>query len=150
MSDSPLDRPPNTHPRRRSAASNGESLAPGHAKTRHTVHATNEWAVDGDVLVDGSAARHAVEIIHWPRDAFVRDRLARANVPRLLLVEGGSRPPVELGLDEDWTLVSADLSTVEKLASRLRERVEELVQEPALLDGADVLHRGHKSIALNS
>ncbi len=79
----------------------------------------------------------------------MRDRLARASVPRLLLVEHGERRPDDVGLDEDWTWSSADASTVTTLATALRQRVDDLVRQPVILDDTGVLHRGVKSIALH-
>lgn len=96
-----------------------------------------------------AAAAVAVEIVHWPRDASTREHLARASVPRLLLVERGAHPPDELGLDEDWTWATADARTVATLATALRRRVDELVEQPVILDDTGVLHRGSRSVALN-
>jgi hypothetical protein len=47
-------------------------------------------------------AHHGVAILHWPRDADRVDHLARAGLPRLLLVDASVEPPAGNGPLQDW------------------------------------------------
>lgn len=46
-----------------------------------------------------------VELVRWPAEEDRRDRLQRAHVPRLLLVEEGDAPPAPPDCLEDWVRV---------------------------------------------
>ena len=48
-----------------------------------------------------------VAIVRWPDDAAGRVRARSIGRPRLLLLDAGTRPPVDCGLDEDWTVATA-------------------------------------------
>ncbi|MCU1379094.1 MAG: helix-turn-helix protein [Acidimicrobiales bacterium] len=61
---------------------------------------------------------HAVGVLRWPTEADRRDELERLGIPRLLLVEPGSRPP-EVREDEDWARLPVE-------DDDLRARVERL------------------------
>src|SRR5260221_101995 len=50
----------------------------------------------------------AVELVHWPRERQRREALAKAGVPRVLLVADGEVPPTRIGVGEDWIRVPAD------------------------------------------
>jgi hypothetical protein len=50
----------------------------------------------------------SVVLVQWPRDAALRDDLARQGVPRLLLVAKHAPPPFVHERLEDWVRVPAD------------------------------------------
>jgi hypothetical protein len=57
---------------------------------------------DADLESLEDLAEHAgVELVTWPADEHRRQSLARAGVPRLLLVSPEADAPTGLGLDED-------------------------------------------------
>jgi hypothetical protein len=47
-------------------------------------------------------AHHGVAILHWPRDAGRVEHLARAGLPRLLLVDASVEPPAGNDSLQDW------------------------------------------------
>src|SRR5690606_32791771 len=67
-----------------------------------------------------------VVLVRWPSDEHVLEVARRGSVPRLLLVEGDSPPPVVQDELEDWIRVPADEvdlhARVEALAGRVRRR----------------------------
>jgi two-component system OmpR family response regulator len=67
-----------------------------------------------------------VVLVRWPSDEQALDLARKGAVPRLLLVEGGSPPPVVDDELEDWIRVPADEvdlhARVEALDRRLRAR----------------------------
>jgi hypothetical protein len=65
----------------------------------------------------------AITCVLWPSDADRRADLARAGVPRLLLVEPGQIPPDEWARDEDWVRVPATVEEVTLRADTLRRRL---------------------------
>lgn len=91
-----------------------------------------------------------VELVHWPRDEVLRDRLARAGVPRLLLVEAGVAPPDAIGVDEDWIRMPADERDVAVRAQRLARLSLRLLGERPVLDHNRVLHRGGTTVVLSA
>jgi DNA-binding response OmpR family regulator len=90
-----------------------------------------------------------VEILRWPDQRAQRDALARAGIPRLLLVEHGAAPPRELGVDEDWVRLPSDPEYVEARARLLRRWVGGLRRTPPHLADDGQLHRGGRSVSLS-
>ena len=64
--------------------------------------------IASDVELEALAERAGVELVAWPAEDGRRQVLARAGVPRLLLVREGADAPHPLGLDEDWVRVPAE------------------------------------------
>ncbi|CAM9452166.1 unnamed protein product [Phaeothamnion confervicola] len=91
-----------------------------------------------------------VELVHWPRDQVLRDRLARAGIPRLLLVAADSDLPLSIGVDEDWVRLPADERDVWARADRLRRHTLGLQGERPLIDANRVLHRGGDTVVLSA
>jgi len=91
-----------------------------------------------------------VELVQWPRDEVLRDRLARAGVPRLLLVEADAAPPLTIGVDEDWVRLPADERDVAVRAARLARLSVRLSSERPVLDRNRVLHRGGATVVLST
>jgi len=97
-----------------------------------------------------SPAAAGVELVHWPRDEVLRDRLARAGVPRLLLVEADAAPPATIGVDEDWIRLPADERDVAVRAQRLARLSGHLLSERPVVDRNRVLHRGGTTVVLSA
>jgi two-component system OmpR family response regulator len=90
-----------------------------------------------------------VEVLRWPGQAKEREALARAGIPRLLLVEPGVPPPGELGVDEDWVRLPSDPEYVAARADLLRRWISGLRRtEPRLADDGQ-LHRCGRSVSLS-
>jgi hypothetical protein len=91
-------------------------------------------------------ADHEAALVHWPREAELRDQLAAIGRPRLLLIEAGDSPPFGFDALEDWIRVPAG---AEDLAARGRElRRRSLARTPIHLDTDGLLHRGRAWVAL--
>lgn len=91
--------------------------------------------------------RIEVALVHWPRDREERDRLARAMLPRLLLVPDGERPPASGDAMEDWIRLPADERDVATRLRALSERAARSLHEVAVVDGA-CLRRGELTVPL--
>jgi DNA-binding response OmpR family regulator len=94
-------------------------------------------------------ARLGVELIEWPRQSALRSALARAGVPRLLLVDVGSEPPHPLGLGEDWVQLPADDDTLIDKAERLLVRMAEYASVAPTIGADRVLRRAGASVTLS-
>jgi hypothetical protein len=60
-----------------------------------------------------------VALVRWPLEAVRRDELARAGVPRLLLVSRGTPPPLVDDEIEDWVRLPAPILDVALRVRRL-------------------------------
>jgi DNA-binding response OmpR family regulator len=94
-------------------------------------------------------ARLGVELIEWPRQSTLRSALARAGVPRLLLVEIGAQPPNPLGLGEDWVQLPVDDDALVGKAQLLVGRMAEYASVAATIGTDRVLRRAGASVALS-
>lgn len=94
-------------------------------------------------------ANLGVELLHWPRDADLREVLARAGIARLLVIEIGVDPPDDVGIDEDWVRLPADERELATRADRLRRISTKLDTETPMLDDNRVLHRGGATVVLS-
>jgi hypothetical protein len=88
-----------------------------------------------------------VALVHWPRDREERDRLARAMLPRLLLVPDGERPPTSGDVMEDWIRLPADERDVATRLHSLSERAERSLDQVSIVDGS-CLRRGSITVPL--
>jgi hypothetical protein len=57
-------------------------------------------------------AHHGVAILHWPRDAVRVQHLARAGLPRLLLVDAAVEPPSGNSPLQDWLSFPANRNDI--------------------------------------
>jgi hypothetical protein len=73
---------------------------------------------------------HAVGVLHWPTEADRRAELERLGIPRLLLVEPGSRPP-EVREDEDWARLPVEDDDLRARVARLASH-RDAVEAPTL------------------
>jgi DNA-binding response OmpR family regulator len=94
-------------------------------------------------------ARLGVELVEWPRQSALRSALARAGVPRLLLVSIDSEPPDPLGLGEDWAQLPADDEALVDKARDLLDRMAGYASVAPTLDEDRVLRRAGASVALS-
>jgi DNA-binding response OmpR family regulator len=91
-----------------------------------------------------------IELVQWPRDESLRQSLARAGIPRLLVLERGAPPPDQLGFDEDW--IREPFGPAD-LRSRLRRISESIIGQTAAdpwIDHERVLHRGPRTTVLTA
>lgn len=65
-----------------------------------------------------------VQLIRWPAESARRDRYRTLGVLRLLVVEGGARPPVCDDLREDWVRAPITRDDLQARIAALRVRSE--------------------------
>ena len=94
--------------------------------------------------------RAGVELVAWPDDAPLREQLARAGVPRLLLVSERDATAhvarVRRGLDPD----PFDEGDLRARVDRLAMSVAQLASIEPWIDDERVLHRGHRTVVLTA
>jgi hypothetical protein len=91
-------------------------------------------------------ADHEVALVHWPREADLREQLAAIGRPRVLLVESGDSPPLGFDALEDWIRMPASAEDLNARCRVLRRR--SLARTPIHLDEDGLLHRGRAWVAL--
>ena len=67
--------------------------------------------------VDACAA-----VVRWPNDATERVRARATGRPRLLVIDPDATPPLDCGLDEDWTTTTAPPADVAARLAALATR----------------------------
>ena len=100
----------------------------------------------GERLVD--LAGLPVELVLWPSEDNRRDALARAGVPRLLLVAPHAAPPAAVGIDEDWVRLPAADSDLMLRATQLLRFDARLRIDVPFVDENRVLHRAGRTATL--
>jgi DNA-binding response OmpR family regulator len=103
-----------------------------------------------DDEIEALAERSGVELVLWPEDDVQRCSLARAGVPRLLLVAPDADPPDSVGIDEDWVRVPADGRDLRARLQRLARVVEQLQHDHPVLDPSHIVHYGGTSVVLSA
>ncbi len=94
-------------------------------------------------------AHLGVELVRWPEQSTLRSALARAGVPRLLLVDADHSPPNPLGLGEDWARLPSDDALLIETAEHLLERMAEYASVAPTIGPDRVLRRAEASVALS-
>jgi len=94
-------------------------------------------------------AHLGVELVEWPRQSALRSALARAGVPRLLVVADCHEPPSPLGLGEDWVRSSATDDELIAKAEHLLHRMAEYAAVAPAIGPDRVLTRAGASVALS-
>ncbi len=88
-----------------------------------------------------------IEILDWPDDHLVVERLRVAGLPRLLVVDADVEPPDSSDPLQDWVRRDTDPSDVEARIAVLRRRAGEEQHRP-VIDGSGVLHHRGRWVAL--
>ena len=94
-------------------------------------------------------AHLGVELIAWPQQKALRSALARAGVPRLLLVDTDEHPPHPLGLGEDWAQVPTDETELIAKAENLLVRMAKYATIAPTIGADRVLRRAEASVMLS-
>ena len=102
-----------------------------------------------DAELEGLADLAGIELVIWPADERRRQHLARAGVPRLLLVARAAVAPAGLGLDEDWVRMPAEKGDVIARLERLTRVLEQLQHDHPVVDSNHIVHFGGTSVALS-
>jgi DNA-binding response OmpR family regulator len=77
-----------------------------------------------------------VVLLRWPLEQDRRAELDRAGLPRLLVVEDGTAPPITVSELEDWIRVPAEEADLQARVEGLRARASRGAAVPELdLDG---------------
>jgi DNA-binding response OmpR family regulator len=90
-----------------------------------------------------------VELLEWPGEAARREVLARAGVPRVLLIPADATPPQTLGVDEDWVRLPAAESDIVARATQLLCK-EGVRSDTPYVDAHRVLHRAGATVTLTA
>jgi DNA-binding winged helix-turn-helix (wHTH) protein len=83
-----------------------------------------------------------VRILRWPEQADEADRLARLEVPRLLIVESGVPPPTETSCVVDWLRLPADDEDLRARLAALSERTARHPSRPVVDGYGQLSYRG--------
>jgi DNA-binding response OmpR family regulator len=83
-----------------------------------------------------------VVFVRWPQESERRDRLAQAEVPRVLLVDAAARAPDPVDCLEDWVRLPADDDDVRLRASAVARRASLHIDLVPDLDDDGVLRVG--------
>jgi two-component system OmpR family response regulator len=89
-----------------------------------------------------------IELVAWPQEERRRQALAKAGVPRMLVLGADDEPPGELGLDEDWIRTPVSVTDLRARAERLRRTMAPLHESRPFIDQQRILHRGPAAVAL--
>jgi DNA-binding response OmpR family regulator len=90
-----------------------------------------------------------VEQLRWPAEEARRAELRTASIPRLLLVEGNTPPPVASDGLEDWIRIPAnEVDLRARIAALELRSAPELGVDPTL-DDDGVLHVGRSWVSLS-
>lgn len=100
--------------------------------------------------LDDLAERTGVELVTWPDGEARRQQLARAGVPRLLLVAPDATAPTGVGIDEDWVRLPAERGDVVARIQRLSLVLEHLQHDHPVLDQRHIVHYGGVSVVLSA
>ncbi len=90
-----------------------------------------------------------VEFVAWPADGPRRAALARAAIPRVLLVAADAQVP-ELAVDEDWIRLPATEADALARATQLLRLGSQLQADVPFVDDQRVLHRAGATVVLTS
>ncbi len=89
-----------------------------------------------------------VALIRWPVEQIRREELRSGGVPRVLLVEDGTPPPLVLDELEDWIRVPAGDLDLRTRVESLRRRAQARVDPHPNLDDDGVLRAGRRWTSL--
>jgi DNA-binding winged helix-turn-helix (wHTH) protein len=89
-----------------------------------------------------------VVFVRWPQEAERRDRLAIAQVPRLLLLDVDATPPEPLDCMEDWVRLPADDGDIRARVTAIARRHALHAEPLPALDDDGVLRYGSRWVPL--
>lgn len=89
-----------------------------------------------------------IEILDWPDDRKVVERLRAAGLPHLLVLDAEVEPPESTDPLEDWVRRDADPADIEARIGTLRRRAGEPSHRP-VVDGSGMLHHHGRWVALS-
>lgn len=89
-----------------------------------------------------------VMFVRWPAQTDLRNRCKREGVPRLLVVEGGARPPVCNDPFEDWVRAPISRDDLDARVRALQNRLDS--RQVPTLDSAGTLGFGAHSITISN
>jgi hypothetical protein len=90
-----------------------------------------------------------VVVLRWPEQASDLERLDKAGLPRLLLVEPGVAPPTGTSCLEDWLRLPADETDVRARMVALTERAARHPPVPSLDEHGQLSHGGQSVFLSN-
>jgi DNA-binding response OmpR family regulator len=90
------------------------------------------------------------ELVEWPIERELRNRLAVAGVPRLLVVSENERPPRRLAPDEAWIAAPFDRDELSARVHELAVAIERFDRADPWIDSSGVAHRGDVSVTLTA
>lgn len=90
-----------------------------------------------------------IEFVAWPADQERRAALARASIPRVLLVAPDADAPV-VGVDEDWLRLPATEADAFARARQLLRHGAQMRSDVPFIDGERVLHRAGSTVVLTA
>ena len=93
-------------------------------------------------VIAGAGATKDVVILHWPEQSDRIDELERLGIPRLLLVEPGSDPPVSTSCIEDWLRMPVDDASLRARLVALAAHARRHPMVPSLDEHGQLSHRG--------
>lgn len=95
-----------------------------------------------------SAEPGPVRIVAWPAERADVADLAATGIPRLLVVDAGTEPPVNADCCQDWMWRSGGEDELRVRIRQLALRALEHGHARPRLDGLGILHVGLRSVAL--
>ena len=93
-------------------------------------------------MIAGAGTTKDVVILHWPEQADRIDELERLGIPRLLLVEPESAPPMSTSCIEDWLRMPVDDASLRARLVALAAHARRHPMVPSLDEHGQLSHRG--------
>ena len=93
-------------------------------------------------VIAGAGATKDVVILHWPEQADRIEDLERLGIPRLLLVEPESAPPMSTSCIEDWLRMPVDDASLRARLVALAAHARRHPMVPSLDEHGQLSHRG--------
>ncbi len=93
-------------------------------------------------VIAGAGATKDVVILHWPEQADRIEELERLGIPRLLLVEPDSDPPMSTSCIEDWLRMPVDDASLRARLVALAAHARRHPMVPSLDEHGQLSHRG--------
>jgi phosphoglycolate phosphatase-like HAD superfamily hydrolase len=92
----------------------------------------------------------SISVLRWPEEESLRQQLAWFGLPRLLLVERGTRPPELVDEMEDWLRTPTEPEDLQARSEVLRRRAGASSARQPVLDDDGLLWVGSAWVALTT